>query len=413
MAKKLVIGLFFGGRSVEHEVSVITALQAFENLDQDKYEIIPIYVSKEEKFYINEKFLDIKNYQDLDHLLLSSTEVVVGKKNGQGGLLSLGLFSKLVPIDVAFPLFHGSFGEDGAIQGLFEIYQIPYVGLGVTGSSLGMDKVLQKAIYKELGLNVGKYVAFKRSEWLDNPEEILKQVLPAGRQGQDGKHGGLKFPMVVKPATIGSSIGINKASDEDSLSFAIEVASTYADKILVEEAFGQDFIEVNCSALGYGEEIKASVCEMPIASEEVLSFADKYMKGEGKKSSGYKGGGMETMTRVIPAPISQNLTKQIQQATIKIFQAFDGCGVARVDYFVDKEENLPAGRQGRFWVNEINSPPGSLAYYLWEKSGIKFKDLLDLLITYALKRAEDQKKTTYTFESGLLRQMALKGRSKR
>lgn len=395
MQKKLTVGLFFGGKSVEHEVSVISALQAYENLDVNKYEVVPVYVSKDERFYLNDKFLDIKNYQDLDQLLLSSTEVVIGKKNGKGGLLSLGLFPKLVPLDVAFPLFHGSFGEDGAIQGLFEIYQIPYVGFGVSGSALGMDKVLQKAIYKELGLNVGKYFAFKRSEWLDNPEEILKHV-------QDDKHGGLKFPLVVKPATIGSSIGINKALDEDSLSFAIEVASTYSEKILVEEAF-TDCIEVNCSVLGYGGDIRASVCEQPIKSEELLSFIDKYQKGNQK---GSKGSGMASLSRVIPAPISQSLTKGIQEATIKIFRSFDGCGVARIDYFVNKKEEM-------FWVNEINSPPGSLAYYLWEKSGIKFKNLLDLLITYALEKARDQNKTTYTFESGLLTQMALKGGGKK
>lgn len=386
---KLVVGLFFGGRSVEHEVSVITALQAYENIDKGKYEIIPIYVSKTGQFFTHPKFLNIKNYKDIDSLLLSSTQLVPANKSGRGGYLSQGFLKKFTPIDIAFPMFHGSFGEDGCIQGVFETYQIPYVGLNVMGAALSMDKVLQKAVYKELGLEIGKYFAFKRSEWEKNPTRILKQV-------QDD----MELPMFVKPANIGSSIGINRAADEDSLSFAIEVASVYSDKILVEEAF-ENCIEVNCSALGYGEDIKASVCEMPVASSEVLSFDDKYKKG----GKGGKNAGMASLSRVIPAPISEKLAKKIQEATLKIFKAFDGCGVARIDYFVDQKNE-------RFWVNEINSPPGSLAFYLWEKSGLKYKDLLDKLIDLGLKRFEEQKKTRYTFNSGLLSQMASGGTKK-
>ncbi len=389
MADKLTVGLFFGGRSVEHEVSVITALQAYEHLDKDKYHVIPIYVSKSGQFFSNPKFLSLKNYKDVNNLLLSSTQLVPARKKGQGGFLTQGFWGKFRPIDIAFPMFHGTFGEDGCIQGLFEIYRVPYVGFNVTGAALSMDKVAQKAIYKEIGLNVGKYSRFARNEWLENPKKILKQV-------QDD----IKFPMFVKPGTIGSSIGINRATDEDSLSFNIEVAATYSEKILIEEAF-ENCIEVNCSAMGYGVDIKASVCEQPIASSEVLSFEDKYKKG----GKGGKSAGMASLSRIIPAPISEKLSKQIREATIKIFKALDGCGVARVDYFVDPKAE-------KFWVNEINTPPGSLAFYLWEKSGLKYKDLLDKLIGFALERFEDQKKTQYTFESGLLSQMALSGGTK-
>lgn len=383
---KLKVGLFFGGQSVEHEVSVITALQAYENLDKSKYEIIPIYVDKSGHFFTNPKFLDIKNYQDIDGLLLSSAQLVLANKSGHGGFLKQGFFKKFTPIDVAFPLFHGSFGEDGCIQGVFEIYRIPYVGFNVVGAALGMDKVLQKAIYKELGLEVGKYVAFKRKEWEQNPRRILKQV-------QDD----IRFPMFVKPANVGSSIGINPAKDEDSLSFAIEVAAVYSEKILVEEAF-ENCIEVNCSAMGFGGDVQTSVCEMPVASSKVLSFEDKYKKG----GKGSKSAGMASLSRVIPAPVGEKLAKQIQEATVKIFKAFDGCGVARIDFFVENKDDTSC----RFWVNEINSLPGSLAYYLWEKSGIKYTELLDKLINYALQRFEEQKKTQYIFNSGLLSQMA-------
>lgn len=402
MGKKLKVGIFFGGKSVEHEVSVITALQAYENIDKEKYDVIPVYVSKDGKFYSDQKLWDIKNYKDLDSLLLSITKGVVGSKNGEIGIITTGWFPKVKPIDIAFPMFHGSFGEDGCIQGVFEIYQIPYVGLSVAGAALSMDKILQKAVYKELGLNVGRYFVVKRTQWLADSKNVLKRV-------QDDENGGLKYPMFVKPATIGSSIGINLVRNEDSLSFAIEVASTYSDKILIEEAY-ENCIEVNCSTLGYGEDVKASVCEMPVASSDVLSFEDKYKRGgkgsKGKGASGSVGGaGMASLTRIIPAPIPDILTRQIQAATVKIFKAFDGCGVARVDYFVDSQKQ-------KFWVNEINSPPGSLAFYLWEKSGIPYKELLDKMIEYSLMRSEDQKKTQYTFESGLLQQIALSSGSK-
>ncbi len=383
---KLKIGIFFGGRSVEHEVSVITALQAYENLNKDKYEVIPVYVSKKGDFYINLKSLDLKNYKDVDGLLLSSTKITMGRKDNKGGFFSQGMLPKFTPIDVAFLAFHGSFGEDGCMQGLLEMYQIPYTGFNVTGSAAGMDKVVSKSIFQELGLPVGKYFLVKRNDWILDSKKVLKEIQEK-----------LKFPMFVKPATIGSSIGVNIAENADTLSFAIEIAGTYGSKILVEEAF-EEVVEVNCSALGY-EEVKASVCEMPVASSEVLSFADKYQKGGSK---GSKSAGMASLSRVIPALISEKLTKEIQEATINVFKAFDGCGVARVDYFVDK-------RTGKFWVNEINTIPGSFSYYLWEKSGIKFSQLLDMLIEFALKRVENQTKTQYTFESGLLSEMAQAG----
>ena len=385
MHKKLRVGLFFGGRSVEHEVSVVSALQAYDNMDKDKYEVLPIYVDKSGHFFTGHKFLDIKNYKDVQSLLFSSTQIVPANRN-TGGFLKQGFLKKFEPIDVAFPLFHGSFGEDGCVQGVFEIYGIPYTGLDVTGSAMAMDKIMSKALFKELGFNVGKYSWFTRRDWIAHSGKILKQV-----------QNDIKFPMFVKPGTGGSSIGAGRAKDLDSLQFAIEVASAFSEKIIIEEAFGDGIIEVNCSALGY-RDIKASVCEQPVKSEELLSFSDKYMKG-GKGKSGKNAGGMETLSRIIPADISKKLTAKIQEASVKIFKALDGCGVARIDYFVDPKTE-------KFWVNEVNSPPGSLAFYLWEKSGIPYKELLDKLIEMALDRAEERKKTTYVFESGLLEMMA-------
>lgn len=388
MSQKLRIGLFFGGRSTEHEVSVVSALQAYENIDKDKYEVVPIYVSKTGQFFTGPQFLDLKNYKDLGRLLLSSSEVNANRRDTPGLESANKLIRKFTPIDVALPVFHGSFGEDGAVQGLFEMYQIPYAGFNVVGSAVAMDKVIAKAVFQSLGIPVGKFVSFSRNEWLADPKACLSQVTKS-----------LKFPLFVKPADGGSTIGINKANNEDELAFNIEVAAIYSDKILIEEAF-ENCIEINCAALGY-KEVTASVCEMPIRSGDALSFEDKYMRG-GKGSKGAKGAGMASLSRQIPAPISDKLSKQIQETTVKVFKHLEGCGVARIDYFVDPKTE-------KFWINEINSPPGSLAFYLYEPIGVKYSELLDRLISDAMERFADQQKTQFTFDSGLLEQMALKG----
>lgn len=389
MEKKLTLGLLFGGRSTEHEVSVITALQVYKNLDKKRYQVVPVYISKSGEFYTNPKFLQLASFKDINYLLLSSTPVTFITKDGKGGLYLLSFIKKFVPLDIVFPALHGSFGEDGALQGVFETYQIPYVGFGILGSSIGMDKLASKLFFQSLGLPTGKYMAIKRLEWQNNQKQALEQTKK------------LKLPLFVKPATIGSSIGVNKATTPDSLSFAIEVAAVYSEKILVEEAF-ENVIEINCSALGYQSDVKASVCEQPVLSSALLSFKDKYQRGGGK---GDKSSSMASMTRIIPAPISRSLTKEIQETTIKIFKALDGCGVARVDYFVDPKLE-------RFWVNEINTMPGSLSFYLWKPKGIVFMKLLDMLIQFAIERAEDQKQTQYTFEGGLLAQIGQAGLKK-
>ena len=382
---KLDIALIFGGKSTEHEVSVITALQAYEHLDKDKYNICAIYQSKKGDFYTNPKFLDVNNYKDIDSLLLSSEKIMFGKKEEKSGFWVLGIRNKFTPFDLAFPLFHGSFGEDGCIQGLFEIYNMAYTGLNVMGSAVAMDKVASKALFQSLEIPTANYFFTRRVGWNANPQKRLSDIEKV-----------LKFPVFVKPADIGSTIGINKANNRDELSFFIEVAATYSDKVLIEEAF-EDCIEVNCAVLGYTK-TTASVCEMPIRSSEILYYEDKYMKG----AKGSKVSGMASLSRKIPAPISANLSKKIQDTTIKVFKVLEGCGVIRIDYFVDPKNE-------RFWINEVNSPPGSLSYYLFEPIGLSYKELLDRVIEYGLKRFEDQKKTQFTFDSPLLSQMAKGG----
>lgn len=385
---KLRIGLFFGGRSTEHEVSVITALQAYEHLNLEKYEVVPVYVSKAGQFYSDPRFLELKNYQDLDQLLLSAAKVTLRRKDAQVGLEDDKLFRKFTPIDVAVPMFHGSFGEDGAIQGLFEMMGLPYSGLNVMGAAVAMDKVVAKALFQSLGLSLGKFAVIQRLDWLEDPKMCLNELKKF-----------IKYPVFIKPADGGSTIGVNKATNEDELTFGIEVAAIYADKVLIEEAY-EDCVEVNCAALGY-REITPSACEMPIRSGDALSFDDKYMKG-GKGSKGSKGAGMASLSRQIPAPISAKLTAEIQETTAKVFRALEGCGVARIDYFVDLKKE-------KFWINEINSPPGSNAFYLYEPLEIKYAELLDRLIADAQLRFQDQQKTQFSFDTPLLQQMATRG----
>ncbi len=382
---KITVGLFFGGRSTEHEVSVITALQAYEHLDKSKYNVVAVYVAKNGQFYTGDQFLDLKNYRNLNNLLLSNPQVTLEKRQNQLGLVQTKVFPKFTPLDIAMPLFHGSFGEDGAIQGAFETIGLPYTGLNVMGAALAMDKVISKALFTSLDLPVAKFTTIRRLDWWEDPKACLALVKKE-----------FKYPVFIKPADIGSTIGINKANNDDELQFNIEVAAVYSDKILIEEAF-QNCIEVNCAALGY-RQVTPSVCEMPISSGEALSFDDKYLRG----GKGSKGAGMASLTRQIPAPISDKLAKQIQDATVKVFQALEGCGVARIDYFVDPKTE-------KFWINEVNSPPGSLAFYLYEPKGISYTQLLDQLIADGLQRAEDQKKTQYSFDTPLLQQMAAKG----
>lgn len=391
---KLKLALIFGGRSTEHEVSVITALQAYENIDLRKYEVIPIYESKQGDFYTSPKFLNLKNYKDLNSLLPSMTKIVFGNKNDRGGFYTVGLFPKFIAIDVALPLIHGSFGEDGSLQGVFETYQIPYVGFNVLGSAIGIDKLFSKYLFQSLGIPIGKFVSLKRVDFQNNPKKALEEIKK------------LRYPLIVKPGDIGSSIGVNKVDSPSDLEFNIEIALTYSDYCLVEVAFDFDnVIEVNCAALGYQNPLP-SVCEQPLGKDATLSFTDKY-QADGSKggSKGSKGSGMASLSRIIPAPISKQLTKKIQDTTIKVFKALEGCGVARVDYFVDPKTE-------EFWINEINTIPGSQAFYLYRPLKISYKKLNDILIQLALERAKDQSKTQYTFESDLLSQMAQKGGAK-
>ncbi|HBM79702.1 MAG TPA: D-alanine--D-alanine ligase, partial [Clostridiaceae bacterium] len=297
-----------------------------------------------------------------------------------------GLFKKeaeSIKVDVAFPALHGMHGEDGTMQGLFELANIPYVGSAVTGSAVGMDKIIMKDIFKANGIPIVNYTWFLRKDYEGDRESVLNKV--------EGK---VKYPMFVKPANLGSSIGISKAKDRAGLVDAIEIAIRYDRKIIVEEGV-LDPVEINCSCLGMDDEVLTSVCEMPVSWEEFLSFDDKYMRQGSSK-------GMKSASRKIPAPIPKEKSEEIKKLSAEVFKALDCSGVSRIDFLMEKSSL-------KVYVNEINTIPGSFAFYLWEPLGISFKDLTDRLIQYSLKRYDEMNENIYTYDTKLLEKASLGG----
>jgi D-alanine-D-alanine ligase len=387
---KCRVGVIFGSRSVEHEVSVITAQQVMAAFDRSKYEVIPIYLTKRGEWLSGEKLADFRAFKafnpaDHERVFIAPDPTVrslVRAPQSIGRVRKLFGTEKTIELDVVFPAFHGTFGEDGTVQGLLELADIPYVGAGVVGSAVGMDKIIMKAVFREAGLPVVNYVWFSRRKWQEQPEETVHTI-----------ETNLNYPLFVKPANLGSSVGITKVQSREDLYFALDVASHYDRRLLVEESVeGAEgrAMEINCSVLGNEDPIP-SVCEQPVSWEEFLSYEDKYMRGE-------KAEGMKGAARRIPAPISEELTAQVQDMAVAAFKALDCRGVARVDFFLRKEDE-------KLFIGEINSLPGSISFYLWEPLGISPSQLVDRLVELAFDAHQEKHKTTYSYESNLLEQM--------
>ena len=384
------VGVVFGGRSVEHEVSIITGMQVMENVDKKKYQVVPIYITKEGKWLSGDCLLDFSNFKN--NTLSQAVEIFVSPNCGNYNIYpnpeNIGLFGKKIlgSLDVVFPALHGTHGEDGSIQGLFELMDIPYAGCGVLASSVGMDKILMKDVYKANGIPIVNYYWFYRSNWKNDENSVVKEIEET-----------LKYPVFVKPANLGSSIGINIAKDQEALIKAIEIAVNYDRKVIVEQAV-ETPREINCAVLGYDEELNTSLCEEPLGWEDVLTFEDKYVKSNAKggKSSGER--------RIIPADISDDLRLRIEDLAKQAFVCIDAKGTARIDFLVDKEENV--------FVNEINTIPGSFGFYLWEGKGYSFGHLVDELINIAIITHEDKKSNMYNFEANLLNRIQYGGKIK-
>ena len=382
---KIKLGVFFGGKSVEHEISIITANQAITSLNKDKYEIIPIYISKNGKMYTGEKLCDLKEYRDLDKLIKSCEEVVCVNNGNKVNILRVNkkLFSNNVinTIEVAFPIMHGTNGEDGSIQGFLEILGVPYIGPDVLSSSIGMDKIMMRRILKEQNIPSLDYVAFYSLDYIKNEDKYIKEI-----------EENLKYPVIVKAGNLGSSVGIKKAKDKEGLIEAIEFAMEFSDRVMVENAVVK-LKEINCSVMGDMIDANPSICEEPIGSDEILSYQDKYVGGGKTKGSGSKG--MVTLQRKVPADISEEMTKKIQGIAVKTFKVLGCSGVAWIDFLVDMEDNS-------IYVNEINTIPGALSFYLWEATNKTFEKELDELVEIAFKRNRERQNRTYSYDQNIL-----------
>lgn len=379
---KINLAVLFGGKSVEHEVSVISAVQAMASMNREKYNIIPVYMTKDSEFYTGEKLMDINSFKDIPSLLKECTECVFVRSEGKVQLIrqKMKKFGSNVisEVDVAFPIVHGTNVEDGALQGYLQTLGLPYVGCDVLSSAVGMDKFVMKILLKDAGFPVLDCCRFSSFD-MDKMDDIISQVEEK-----------FSYPVIVKPINLGSSVGISKASDRRGLEKSVEEAFEFADRILIEPAVVQ-LKEINCAVCGDSESAEASVCEEPVQQDEILSYKDKYVGGG--KSGGSKG--MATLKRKIPADITPEQEETVRRTAVEAFRYLGCCGVARIDFMLDKETQ-------KIYINEINTIPGSLAFYLWEPKGVKYPELLERMIQLALKRHRQGAKISYAFETNIL-----------
>ena len=377
------IGVIYGSRTCEHDVSIISALQAAQALDTKNYNITYIYIGREGTWYTGEALADVKFYEHFDAAKL--TRVLPAGENGKLVLYHLPEKKKLfggaaaervAVLDVVMPVLHGLNGEDGTLQGMLELFDVPYTSAGVMGSAVGMDKITMKLLFKGCGFPVIEGVWFDRGRWSRERDGVMDEC--------EDKLG---FPLIVKPANLGSSIGINIAHDRNQLEDAIETAAAYDHRILVEKAVSP-LREVNCSVLGYGDHVETSELEMPVTKEEFLTFRGKYM------CNAKGAGGMASQVRLIPAPISEQAAQTVRDLAVRAFRAMDLKGVVRIDFILDENENV--------FINEANTIPGSLAFYLWEPKGVSFSALLDGMVECAFSAWADRKASVFSHDSTLL-----------
>lgn len=390
---KIRVGVFFGGKSVEHEVSVISALQACNAMNKDKYEIIPVYITKQSELYVGEKIGQIEYYNNIPKLLKESRKVI---PISDGKTIQLMYYpmkkfgdSLYATIDVAFPIVHGTNVEDGTVSGYFKMYNIPYVGCDVLSGAVGMDKYVMKTVLKDNDIPVLDCVVETAKKFISDSEKVIERI--------ESK---LSYPVIVKPINLGSSVGIKVAHDRDALVEAMDFAFEFSNKVLIERAI-TNLKEINCSVLGDSDEAEASECEHPISHGDILSFQEKY---EGGAKSDNKSSGMASLSRIVPADITPEMRSTIREMSVKAFTCLGCNGVSRIDFMIDMDTDT-------IYLNEINTIPGSLAFYLWEPLGLKYPELLDRMITLALKRAREEDSLNFSFESNILENMSFGGKA--
>ena len=387
---KIKVGVIFGGESVEHEVSIISAIQAMNKIDLDKYEVVPIYISKDREWYTGEILKDIETYQDFGLIKKYCKNVVLYYRNGSFVLQNKkGLFKSVVKdIDIAFPIVHGTNVEDGVLQGYLQSIGIPFVGGDVYASVVGQDKVFMKDIWKSADIPMTKYVWFYDIDYKSNKDEVIKKVSK------------LKYPVIVKPACTGSSVGISVCENEEKLIEGIDDAIQYDSKILVEEVV-ENLKEVNIAVMGNYEHQKVSEIEEVLSANKFLTFNDKYIGGGKGKTKGAKNikvtnsKGMASTNRKLPADISKAAREEVENIAVRAFRALGSSGNSRIDFLIDDKTN-------KVYINEINSIPGSLAFYLWDAKNVDFASLLDNMIQIGIKDYKKRVSKTHSFDSNIL-----------
>ncbi len=385
---KTTIAVFFGCRSVEHEVSIISAVQAMRSMKKEKYDIVPVYVSKQGTMYTGEKLFTIENYKDIPKLLSACEEITLVRISDGVNIrfLKQSVFKKKddIKLDLAFPIVHGTNCEDGTMAGYFEFLGLPYISCDIVSAAVGMDKSVFKDVLINAGLPTLPCYTFRARQYLTDKEKTAKAIAEK-----------IGFPLIIKPVNLGSSVGITKVKSENELIDAIDLAVSFADRILAEKAI-ENLREINCSVLGDADDCMASVPEEPFMNDEILSYKDKYLGGS--KSSKNKGPskGMASLGRKIPADISEEKAEEIKDISCKIFKTMGASGVVRIDYLMDTADN------DKVYANEINTIPGSLAFYLWEASGLKYSDMLDKLVEIAFKRQRTRDNLNFSIDTDIL-----------
>lgn len=389
---KVQLGVIFGSRSCEREVCIISAVQLMNNVNTEKYDIIPVYISEQGVWYTGEALRKIDTYKHFSPDAKGIEQVQLDMAAGSGALLAThpgkGLFGKpetvvVARLQVCVVVMHGLNGEDGTLQGMLELANLPYTSTAVAGSAVGMDKIMMKQFFRGADLPVLPDCWYTRSAWEKDRAAVLADVEKK-----------LGYPVFVKPANLGSSIGVSRADDHEGLEDSFDLAFDYDRRVLVEKGLDKP-IELNCSVLGYDDHVEASPIEMPIAADEFLDFRDKYLASGGSK-------GMASLHRILPAPIPEDMRDHIQQLSCEIFRMMDCKGVVRIDYMWDRATD-------KVFITEINTIPGSLAFYLWENAGVKYSVLIDRMVDCAIRAHEDKNSRNYAYTSDILKNVSLGG----
>lgn len=381
---KIKVGVIFGGKSVEHEVSIISGIQAINNMDKEKYDIVPIYLTKENNMYVGELVKEVKNFKNIKNVIENSQRVIMVNNEGRVDLVKYPMkkFGNNLydSIDVVLPVVHGTNVEDGALQGFLKTLDIPFAGCDVLSSAIGMDKYVMKTVLKDNNIPVLDCLRINDFEYINDNDEVVNRILNK-----------IALPVIVKPINLGSSVGIKVAKTKDELVEAIEYAFNFAKQILVERVIS-NLKEINCSVLGNIKECKASECEEPLGAGVILSYEDKYISNKSKSGASK---GMTSLGRKLPADIPEDTKKKIQDYAEATFKALNCNGVVRIDFMIDMDTD-------EVYVNEINTIPGSLAFYLWEASGLKYKEMLSRLIELSLTRKREEGNLSFSYDTKIL-----------